>query len=128
MADDLQRRIAQLNETLAPASRIAAALGPVNASQLGVVINCFRQALVNALMPLPEIVEPPPEETHTPGGELVPGQSAPRFTQEQGDAWIEPETVAEPDEPSVFDPAPPLGAPTPTYAAEPPVAEVVPDP
>ena len=108
MAEDLQRRMAQIDETLAPAKRIVEGLGPVNASQLGVVLNCVRQTIANLLLPLPEIVEPPPEETHTPGGVLVPGQSAPQFTQEHLDARVEPEApVAEP---------------------ETPVAEVTPDP
>ena len=90
MAEDLQRRMAQIDETLAPAKRIVEGLGPVNASQLGVVLSCVRQTIANLLLPLPEIGEPPREETHAPGGVLVPGQSAPQFTQEQLDARVEP--------------------------------------
>ena len=58
MAEDLQRRMAQIDETLAPAKRVVENLGSVDASQLGVVLNCVRQTMVNLLLPLPEVIEP----------------------------------------------------------------------
>ena len=74
MAEDLQRRMAQIDETLAPAKRIVENLGPVNASQLGVVLNCVRQTMVNLLLPLPEVVEPeaPVAEPEPPVNEPQP--------------------------------------------------------
>ncbi len=75
MVETTQARIAQIDETLAPAVQIGSALGPVNASQLLVVVNCIRQALVNALLPLPEVVEPEAEEPAP--AEAPPAEAAP---------------------------------------------------
>lgn len=105
MAEDLQRRMAQIDETLAPAKRVVENLGSVDASQLGVVLNCVRQTMVNLLLPLPEVIEPeaPVAEPEPPVVEPQPPVPTP---------------VVEPEAP----------VPTPVVGSDPPIAEVTPDP